>query len=131
MLSPQAKHHGKSVRDLPVASVTDGVATKSKQKTSQASFAMRAIPTSSVTIKPRTSYSFSGQSDGSAKHLSVAKPKRAMSLIQAPERKFSGKRIKPVTEVQCKANYAFFHFFMQIFCVHRLAIYFFLYYVVN
>ena len=99
MLSPQAKQHRKSVRELSVASVTDGVATNSKRKMSQASFAMRSIPTSSVKIKPRASYSYSGPSDGGMKRGSIAKPKRAMQLIQAPERKFSGKRMNPVTEV--------------------------------
>ena len=99
--STQAKQQPvKSVRQMPVATVTDNVATKAKRNEPQGGAAIRGIPTSSVTIKPKTGYSFSGATDGGTRKASVAKPQRAKQLIQAPPaKKLSSKAKNTTSEV--------------------------------
>jgi len=90
----------KTIRQMPVATVTDNVATKAKRNEPQGGTAVRSIPTSSVTIKPKTGYSYNGATDSGTKKASVAKPQRAKQLIQAPPtKKSSGKAKKTTSEV--------------------------------
>ena len=69
----------------------------------------RSIPTSSVNIKPKTRYSYSGPTDGVAKQGNVAKPHRAKQLIQAPVKNSSGKKNTSDSKVAIPVNKQLLH----------------------